>query len=98
MLAKRIIPCLDIRDGRVVKGVHFLNLRDAGDPVEQARLYDTAGRLHRVHTAEKRERRRHAPSAPRRLQGAAGGRGRKLRADGHALPAFRPERPAADVP
>ncbi len=43
MLAKRIIPCLDIRDGRVVKGVHFLNLRDAGDPVEQARLYDTAG-------------------------------------------------------
>ena len=40
MLAKRIIPCLDIRDGRVVKGIHFLNLRDAGDPVEQARLYD----------------------------------------------------------
>lgn len=43
MLAKRIIPCLDIRDGRVVKGVHFLNLRDAGDPVEQARVYDAAG-------------------------------------------------------
>jgi cyclase len=43
MLAKRIIPCLDIRDGRVVKGVHFLNLRDAGDPVEQARIYDAAG-------------------------------------------------------
>jgi len=43
MLAKRIIPCLDIRDGRVVKGVHFVNLRDAGDPVEQARLYDQAG-------------------------------------------------------
>ena len=43
MLAKRIIPCLDIRDGRVVKGVHFVNLRDAGDPVEQARLYDAAG-------------------------------------------------------
>ena len=43
MLAKRIIPCLDIRDGRVVKGVHFVNLRDAGDPVEQARLYDEAG-------------------------------------------------------
>nr|BAL53498.1 imidazole glycerol phosphate synthase, cyclase subunit HisF [uncultured Chloroflexota bacterium] len=39
MLAKRIIPCLDIRDGRVVKGVNFLNLRDAGDPLEQARLY-----------------------------------------------------------
>ena len=43
MLAKRIIPCLDIADGRVVKGVHFVNLRDAGDPVEQARLYDAAG-------------------------------------------------------
>jgi cyclase len=43
MLAKRIIPCLDIRDGRVVKGIHFVNLRDAGDPVEQARLYDQAG-------------------------------------------------------
>jgi cyclase len=43
MLAKRIIPCLDIRDGRVVKGVNFVNLRDAGDPVEQAHLYDQAG-------------------------------------------------------
>jgi cyclase len=43
MLAKRIIPCMDIADGRIVKGVHFLNLRDAGDPVEQARLYDEAG-------------------------------------------------------
>lgn len=43
MLSKRIIPCLDIADGRVVKGVHFVNLRDAGDPVEQARLYDQAG-------------------------------------------------------
>ena len=43
MLTKRIIPCLDIRDGRVVKGVHFVNLRDAGDPVEQARLYDAQG-------------------------------------------------------
>ncbi len=43
MLTKRIIPCLDIQDGRVVKGVHFVNLRDAGDPVEQARLYDAAG-------------------------------------------------------
>jgi cyclase len=43
MLAKRIIPCLDVRNGRVVKGVHFVNLRDAGDPVEQARLYDAAG-------------------------------------------------------
>src|ERR1051325_10311464 len=43
MLAKRIIPCLDVKDGRVVKGVNFVNLRDAGDPVEQARAYDAAG-------------------------------------------------------
>jgi cyclase len=43
MLAKRIIPCLDIKDGRVVKGVNFLNLRDAGNPVEQARLYNEQG-------------------------------------------------------
>jgi imidazole glycerol-phosphate synthase subunit HisF len=43
MLAKRIIPCLDVKDGRVVKGVHFVNLRDAGDPVENARLYDAEG-------------------------------------------------------
>ncbi len=43
MLAKRIIPCLDVKDGRVVKGVNFLNLRDAGDPVEQARAYDAQG-------------------------------------------------------
>lgn len=43
MLAKRIIPCLDIKDGRVVKGVNFVNLRDAGDPVDQARLYDEQG-------------------------------------------------------
>ena len=40
MLTKRIIPCLDIKDGRVVKGVKFLGLRDAGDPVEVARVYD----------------------------------------------------------
>jgi imidazole glycerol-phosphate synthase subunit HisF len=43
MLAKRIIPCLDVREGRVVKGTHFVNLRDAGDPVETAELYDVAG-------------------------------------------------------
>jgi cyclase len=43
MLAKRIIPCLDVKDGRVVKGVNFVQLRDAGDPVEQARAYDAAG-------------------------------------------------------
>ena len=40
MLAKRIIPCLDVKDGRVVKGVRFVDLRDAGDPVEQAAVYD----------------------------------------------------------
>jgi cyclase len=40
MLAKRIIPCLDVKDGRVVKGVQFVNLRDAGDPVEAAMAYD----------------------------------------------------------
>ena len=43
MLKIRIIPCLDVKDGRVVKGVNFVNLRDAGDPVEQARAYDAAG-------------------------------------------------------
>lgn len=43
MLKVRIIPCLDVKDGRVVKGVNFVNLRDAGDPVEQARIYDAAG-------------------------------------------------------
>ncbi len=42
MLAKRIIPCLDVRDGRVVKGVKFVDIRDAGDPVECARAYDKA--------------------------------------------------------
>ena len=43
MLAKRIIPCLDVRDGRVVKGTNFIHLRDAGDPVENARVYDGQG-------------------------------------------------------
>ena len=43
MLTKRIIPCLDVKDGRVVKGVNFVNLRDAGDPVEAAIAYDAAG-------------------------------------------------------
>jgi cyclase len=42
-LARRIIPCLDVKDGRVVKGIHFLSLRDAGDPVEQAAAYDAQG-------------------------------------------------------
>ena len=43
MLAKRIIPCLDVKDGRVVKGVNFVNLRDAGDPVDNAKFYDAEG-------------------------------------------------------
>lgn len=43
MLAKRIIPCLDVKDGRVVKGVNFQNLTDAGDPVENAKFYDDEG-------------------------------------------------------
>ncbi len=43
MLKVRVIPCLDVKDGRVVKGVNFVNLVDAGDPVEQARVYDAAG-------------------------------------------------------
>jgi cyclase len=43
MLTKRIIPCLDVKDGRVVKGVHFINLRDAGDPVELSRVYNEQG-------------------------------------------------------
>ncbi|MCE5312015.1 MAG: imidazole glycerol phosphate synthase subunit HisF, partial [Nitrospiraceae bacterium] len=43
MFTKRIIPCLDVKDGRVVKGVSFVNLRDAGDPVDNAKFYDEQG-------------------------------------------------------
>ena len=43
MFTKRIIPCLDVNNGRVVKGVNFVDLKDAGDPVEIARAYDAAG-------------------------------------------------------
>jgi cyclase len=43
MFAKRIVPCLDVKDGRVVKGINFINLRDAGDPIEQAKIYDEMG-------------------------------------------------------
>ena len=43
MLKKRIIPCLDVKGGRVVKGINFVNLKDAGDPVEQAKIYDKGG-------------------------------------------------------
>ena len=43
MLKARVIPCLDVKDGRVVKGVNFVDLIDAGDPVEQAQVYDAQG-------------------------------------------------------
>ena len=43
MLKTRIIPCLDVKDGRVVKGTNFINLRDAGDPVEVAKIYNDEG-------------------------------------------------------
>ena len=43
MLSKRIIPCLDVKDGRVVKGINFVGLRDVGDPVECAKLYNEQG-------------------------------------------------------
>src|SRR5258708_36713210 len=43
MLKMRVIPCLDVKDGRVVKGVNFVDLVDAGDPVEQAKVYDAEG-------------------------------------------------------
>ncbi|MDR2671604.1 MAG: imidazole glycerol phosphate synthase subunit HisF, partial [Oscillospiraceae bacterium] len=43
MLSKRIIPCLDVKDGRVVKGVKFVEIRDAGDPVESGEFYDKEG-------------------------------------------------------
>ncbi|MBC7189824.1 imidazole glycerol phosphate synthase subunit HisF, partial [Candidatus Aerophobetes bacterium] len=43
MLAKRIIPCLDVMNGRVVKGVNFVKLKDAGDPVENAKIYEEEG-------------------------------------------------------
>ena len=61
-LAKRIIPCLDVADGRVVKGVNFVNLRDAGDPVEVARRYDERGRRRARVPRHPRERRKARPA------------------------------------
>ena len=52
MFTKRIIPCLDVNNGRVVKGVNFVNLRDAGDPVEIAAAYDKAGADELVYGAQ----------------------------------------------
>ena len=43
MLKIRVIPCLDVKEGRVVKGINFIDLKDAGDPVEQAKIYDDQG-------------------------------------------------------
>ena len=43
MLKNRIIPCLDVKNGRVVKGINFIDLKDAGDPVEQAKIYSDGG-------------------------------------------------------
>ncbi len=48
MLAKRIIPCLDVRNGRVVKGTNFEGLRDMADPVELAHFYNTSGSVHGI--------------------------------------------------
>jgi imidazole glycerol phosphate synthase subunit hisF (EC 4.1.3.-) len=57
MTAKRIIPCLDVKDGRVVKGVNFLNLKDKGDPVELASRYEEEGADEIVFLGHKRHRR-----------------------------------------
>ena len=60
MLAKRIIPCLDVTGGRVVKGVNFVELRDAGDPVEIARRYDEQDAdLDRLREGAERRQRKH---------------------------------------
>ncbi len=63
MLKVRVIPCLDVKDGRVVKGVQFVSLRDAGDPVEQARAYDAAGGLASVADIERLRAREGRPIA-----------------------------------
>jgi len=58
MLSVRIIPCLDVHEGRVVKGVNFVNLIDAGDPVEQAKAYEQQGADHRLRVLHASHRRR----------------------------------------
>src|SRR5947208_448234 len=82
MLARRLIPCLDVAGGRVVKGVHFRELRDAGDPVDQAARYDAAGAAEVVLLDI---------GASARERGGGGGaagadRGRSTRGAGAALP------------
>ena len=67
MLAKRIIPCLDIKDGRTVKGVNFVNLRDAGDPIELGKQYSQAGADELVFldiTATHEKRKNHGGTCP----------------------------------
>ncbi|MGY4354728.1 imidazole glycerol phosphate synthase subunit HisF [Bradyrhizobium sp. i1.7.7] len=67
MFKVRVIPCLDVKDGRVVKGVNFVDLRDAGDPVEAAIAYDAAGADELTFldiTADPREPRHHAGRGP----------------------------------
>ena len=70
-LKARVIPCLDVKDGRVVKGVNFVNLRDAGDPVESAIAYDQGGRGRALLSRHHREPRR--PRHPARRRAAHGG-------------------------
>jgi len=76
MLKTRIIPCLDVKDGRVVKGVNFVGLRDAGDPVEAAKAYDAAGADELCFLASGR-RRQGQLQLRRRRQPGRGGRGRR---------------------
>ena len=75
MLTKRVIPCLDVKDGRVVKGVNFVDLRDAGDPVELARRYDRGGRrrgcVPRHHRHLRRPCDHDRPCRPRRCASCA---------------------------
>ena len=93
MLKLRVIPCLDVKDGRVVKGVNFVALRDAGDPVEQAALYDAAGADELMLPRHHRQPRepRHHPGRGLAHRGArvpAADRGRRHPLDrGHAPPA-----------
>ena len=74
MLKVRVIPCLDVKDGRVVKGVQFVDLRDAGDPVEAARAYDAAGADELCFldiTASHEDRARSSTSSPARRPSAS---------------------------
>ena len=63
MFKVRVIPCLDVKDGRVVKGVNFVNLRDAGDPVEAAIAYDAAGADELASSTSRRATRTATPSS-----------------------------------